>query len=322
MGALCTNNPIPLPDASKVISGTTLPEWVSAGGREIYDQARELGQSPFPEYTAPRFAEYGTDETGMPIRMTEREREGLDLLSEGSDVYQDILDQSTEMAGTLGQGFENIGDFSPEMAGQYQNVYQTAIDPAIEELERQRQLQQRDISARGVKSGAFGGSRMGVESALTNAEIARAASDLRRQAGREGLEFASQRYDADRMGRRADFETDEASRLRATETLSGLAPLSQGLQEQAASGLLTAGEAERSLDQRGLDTAYQDYLMQSAYPYEQLNFILGALQGVPYQQLQTQMSEGTQYMQQPSVYGQTLGGLGSLASAYALSKRV
>ena len=82
---------------------------------------------------------------------------------------------------------------------------------------------------------------------------------------------------------RSGFETDEASRLRATETLQGFAPLVQGLTEQAASGLITAGQAERQLDQRGLDMAYGDYLEQRNYPQEQLNFALGALQGVPYE---------------------------------------
>ena len=45
---------------------------------------------------------------------------------------------------------------------------------------------------------------------------------------------------------RAGFETDEASRLRATESLQSFAPLAQGLTEQAASGLITAGQAEEN----------------------------------------------------------------------------
>ena len=120
---------------------------------------------------------------------------------------------------------------------------------------------------------------------------------------------------------RGAFETDEASRLRASETLSGLAPLAQGLQEQSASGMITAGQAERDLDQRALDMAYGDFLQQKQYPFEMLNFALGALQGVPYETLTRAQASGNQYMQQPSIYGQTLGGLGSLASLYALGRR-
>lgn len=320
MGGLCTTSATPLPDYKETVQGTTLPGFVAAGGKELYEQARELAKSEFPEYTGERFATYGTDEEGNPQRLTEREREGLDILANNTE-FQGVLDDAQAMAGTLGQGFEGMDPFDASTVNQYMDTFQTAIDPAIEQLERDRQLRQSQNRADAIRAGAFGGSRLGVREAMTDAEIARAGSDLRRQAGREALQFASQRYDADRAGARADFETDEASRLRATETLSQLAPLMQGLEEQRASGLLTAGQAERELDQRSLDTAYQDFLAQQQFPFEMLNFALGALQGIPYETLTRQQASGTQYLQQPSIYGQTIGGLGTLASLYALGNR-
>jgi hypothetical protein len=335
MGAICTNQPIQLPDYKETVTGTQLPAYVAAGGKELYEQARELSKSEFPQYEGERIATYGTDEEGNPFRMSETERSGLDLLATGDTAYKDILDDAKEMAGTLGQGFTGattetlLGDpFSADTVNQYMDTFQTSIDPAIEELSRQRDLQQRQNSADAIRAGAFGGSRLGIREGLTDAEMARAGADLRRQAGREALQFASGRYDTDREARfaadqaqRAGFETDEASRLRASETLSGLAPLAQGLQEQAASGMITAGQAERELDQRALDLAYQDYLQQQQYPFEMLNFAMGALQGLPYETLTRAQATGNQFMQQPSIYGQTLGGLGSLASLYALSRR-
>lgn len=362
MGSICTNQPIQLPDYKETVTGTTLPGYVAAGGKELYEQARELSKSPFPQFQGERIATFGTDEEGNPLRMTERERAGLDQLASGTEPFQTLLDDATTMASTLGKG-ENLRftptvtselirdayqapDFDVERAGQYQDIFQTSIDPAIEELEKQRELRQRQTASDAIRAGAFGGSRLGIREAMTDAEIARAGSDLRRQAGRDALQFASQRFDTDRAfgASRADaerqarfageaerragfttdlsgFETDEASRLRASETLSGLAPLAQGLSEQAASGLITAGQAERELDQRALDMAYQDFLAQQQYPFEMLNFALGALQGIPYETLTRATATGSQYMQQPSIYGQTLGGLGSLASLYALSRR-
>ena len=298
MGALCTNQPIVLPDYKETVSGTQLPGFVAAGGKEIFEQARELARSEFPQYTGERIATFGTDEEGNPQRLTERERQGLDILANNTG-FQGIIDDATTMAGTLGQGFTGSEPFSADMVNQYMDTFQTSIDPAMEQLERDRQLRQNQNRADAIRAGA----------------------DLRRQAGRDALAFASQRYDADRASDRADFETDEASRLRATETLSQLAPLAQGLEEQRASGLLTAGQAERDLDQRGLDLAYQDFLAQQQFPFEMLNFALGALQGIPYETLTRQQASGQQFMQQPSIYGQTIGGLGTLASLYALGRR-
>ncbi len=394
---MCTVSAEPLPDPKKVISGTDIPEWVSAAGRQLYDQASEIAAQDFPTYEGPRIATYdsldaegnpiqiGTNEDGTPIyeqsKLTAEEVEAGRLLSKGEDTYKTFIDDATVMAGTLGQGFStntfteadtdalvgdkfvspsefSYADFNPEMARQYQNVFQTAVDPALEELNRQRELRQTQNSADAIRAGAFGGSRLGLREATTDAEIAREGSDLRRQAGREGLEFASQRYDTDRIfdsnrydtdrafdasrfdaeraarfgaedqrragfetneaARQRAFETDEASRLRATQELQGFAPLVQGLTEQAASGLITAGQARRELDQRGLDMAYGDYLEQRNYPQEQLNFALGALQGVPYETRTIGLEQGQQYVQSPSIYGQTIGGLGSLASAYYL----
>ena len=358
MGSACTVGTTPLPDPKKVISGTDIPEWVSAAGRRLYEQSEELATQDFPEYTGPRIATYGDDGS----KLTEREQSGLNLLAEGTDTFQQYLDDASKMAGTLGGGFTagtftgarptdivgesfnaptfqrgadfdmgqnfQFADFDGDRARQYQDVFQTSVDPALEELNRQRDLRQTQNSADAIRAGAFGGSRQGLREATSIAEGAQLAGDTRAQAGARALEFASGRYDADRAARfaaedamRSGFETDEASRLRATETLQSFAPLAQGLTEQAASGLLTAGQGRRELDQRALDLAYGDYTEQRQYPMEMLNFALGALQGVPYETRTIGLEQGTQYSQSPSIYGQTLGGLGSLASAYYLGNR-
>ena len=127
------------------------------------------------------------------------------------------------------------------------------------------------------------------------------------------------RFAAESAGR-AGFETQQAANLRRAEQLQSFAPLVQGLQEQAASGMLSAGEARRQLDQMALDLAYADFVEQRQAPFSRLNFALGALKGIPYEQTQFSLSQGQQYVQSPSIYGQTLGGLGSLASAYYMMR--
>ena len=202
MGALCTNQPIQLPDYKDTVTGTTLPAYVSAGGKELYEQARELSKSEFPSYTGDRIASYGTDADGNPLRMNETERAGLDLLATGQDSYSDLLNQSKTMAGNLGGGFEanaftgadtadiigqsfdaptfdrefNFREFDADTANQYQDAFQTSIDPALEELNRQRELRQTQNSADAIRAGAFGGSRLGLREATTDAEIAKAVS--------------------------------------------------------------------------------------------------------------------------------------------------
>ncbi len=119
---------------------------------------------------------------------------------------------------------------------------------------------------------------------------------------------------------REGFTTQEAAKLRRAQELAGYAPLVQGLQEQAASGMMTAGAARRKLDQMSLDLAKADWTEQRQYPMEMLNFALGALRQVPYETRNIGLSQGQKYIETPSIYGQTLGGLGSLASAYWMSR--
>ena len=328
---MCTVSNEPLPDAKSTLAGTDIPEWVSSAGRQLYDQAAEIASQDFPGYQGARIATYGDDNN----KLTALEQQGIDLLAQGTEPFQGYLDDASAMADTLGQGYDQasradlIGDsFSMDSAQPYMDMYQRSIDPAIAEIRKQTQQNLMGDSAAAARAGAFGGSRQGLREAETMTEGSRLAGDARVQAGARGMEFASGRFDQERaarfeaeQARRSGYETQEAGRLRATETLQGFAPLAQGLNEQAASGMISSGQAQRQLDQQALDMAYGDYVEQRNYPQQQLNFALGALQGVPYNTRTIGLEEGTQYSQSPSIYGQTLGGLGSLASAYYIGNR-
>ena len=331
MGGMCTVQNEPLPDYTKTLTGTDIPEWVSAAGRQLYDQSAEIASQDFPGYEGARIATYGDDNN----KLTDLERQGIDLLAQGNEPFQGYMDNASAMANTLGQGYDQASradllgnNFSMDSAQPYMDMYQRSIDPAIAEIERQTQRNLMGDSAAAARAGAFGGSRQGLREAETITEGSRLAGDARAQAGARAMEFASGRFDQERsarlaaeQARRSGYETQEAGRLRATETLQGFAPLAQGLNEQAASGLISGGQAQRQLDQQALDMAYGDYVEQRNYPQQQLNFALGALQGVPYETRTIGLEQGTQYSQSPSIYGQTLGGLGSLASAYYLGNR-
>jgi hypothetical protein len=98
-----------------------------------------------------------------------------------------------------------------------------------------------------------------------------------------------------------------------------LGPLVMDLQNRAAAGLISAGEAQRILDQRALDLAYADYMDQRMYPQEMVNFALGALSGTPYSTRSRSYELGSSYQANPSVYAQLLSGLGAGYSAYKMA---
>jgi hypothetical protein len=389
MGAMCAGSTINLPGSGETVSGTTLPAWVSAAGRALFEQSAELAKSPYPLYKGQRIASYDG------AKLTPEEQEAARLLSTSAGEYQPYIDRATELAGGLGQGYDKTsredllgnyqgatrgdllgnyqgatrdellgGQFSLDTAQPYLDIYQGAQDAAVKGIGEQTIAQQNMARANAARGGAFGGSRLGITEAMLGTGGAEAVGDLRSKAAAEGLGFASNRFDTDRAARfnaentmrsgfeqdrsarfnaentmrsgfdsdraarfgaedaaRVGYETEEASRLRQQQTYQGMAPMVQGLREQTAAGLITTGEAKRKLDQMALDMAYADYQDQRQYPYEQINFASGTLQGTPYNTQNYGYNMAQQYAQSPSVWGQGIGALGSLASAYAMYKK-
>jgi hypothetical protein len=446
----CTPSYTQLPEATSIIEGTEIPEWVAAAGREIFNAAAGIAGSPYPDYTGERFASYGEDG-----QFTADERAGMDILRSGAENYLPYMNRASDIANTLGGGYDSMsrsdlmgdpysgasrgyleGDFqglsADELLGNYQgatreellgnyqgatreellgdpfnlssaqpymDIYQSSMDPAVREIEKQTLQAQNQARATAARSGSFGGSRLGIIEGTAAGEGSRAAGDLRAQAAKEGLGFAAGRYDTDRAARaateatmrnrftqdqesrfgaedvmrgqfledrqgrmsvedarraqaesdrtarfsaedtmygrygdqraarfgaeealRSGFETDEASRIAQMNAYQGMGADVMALQNQAAAGLISTGEAQRILDQRALDMAYADYTDQMQRPQDMVNFALGALSGTPYESRNRSYELGTSYSENPSVYGQALSGIGAGYSAYKMAK--
>ena len=385
MGGFCSQSYESLPSYSETVGGTTLPAWVSAGGKALFENAAAIASSPYPQYSGQRIASYDGS------KLSPEERRAARILSEGAGSYEPYLNESERLAQGLGQGYDSASradllgpeyqgasrqellgdyqgasrqellgdDFSLESAQPFLDMYQGAADPAVREIERQTQLAQNNARASAAKSGAFGGSRLGISEAMLGSEGAIAAGDLRARAAQEGLGFAANRFDTDRAGRfnaeaamrsgaeqdrtarfgaesamrgqydtdrsarfgaedalRSAYTTEEGARLQQQSIYQSMGPMVQGLQEQAAAGLISTGEARRKLDQMALNLAYGDYEQQRAYPQQMVNFALGALQGTPYNTQTYGNTLTQQYAAQPSIYGQSIGALGTGLAAY------
>ena len=328
MGSFCTPSYSSLPSSSDTYSADEVPSWVSSAGRSLFEKAAEIAASDYPTYSGDRIATYGDDNS----KLTDQEREGMEMLGTLDDTFKPYLDDYTAVADTLGQGYdaatreELMGDpFSMDTAQPFMDIYQDAMNPAVREIEEQTIRAQNEARSRAARGGGAFGSRLGIMEGTAAGEGAKAAGDLRATAGREGLDFAAGRFDTERANRfsaenalRSAYETEEAAKAGQMDAYATAGTLAADLQAQTAQGLITSGEATRLLDQRALDLAYADYLDQRDYPQEQLNFALGALSQTPYSTVSRGYQTGTEMAADPSVYGQTLSGLGSLYSAYKL----
>ena len=215
-------------------------------------------------------------------------------------------------ATTAGEGAQAAGDLraqaAPEGLGFAASRYDTDRASRFNAENTMRSGFEQDRAARFNAENAMRGQFEQDRSARFGADAAlRSQYDIDRQA----------RFGADDAARNA-YETNEASRIQQMNAYQNMAPLVQDLQNRAAAGLITTGEARRQLDQQALDLAYADYLDQKMYPQEMLNFTLGALSGTPYNTINRSYTSGSQMSANPSLYGQAIAGMGGLASAYKI----
>jgi len=257
MGGLCTQSYSELKNTGQTVAGTEIPEWVAKAGRDLFAEAATVAQTPystFAEGAPPRTQLYDGS------KLTGEERQGYDILSEGAESYMPFMNRASEVANTLGQGYEGmsqsellgdpfqgstreelmgdyqgatreelLGDpFSLETAQPFMDIYQSAMDPAVREIEEQTIRAQNEARARASTGGGGFGSRLGIMEATTAGEGAQAAGDLRAGAAREGLDFAAGRYDTDRAARastentmRGQFDSDRAARFNTEDTMRG-----------------------------------------------------------------------------------------------------
>lgn len=274
MGGLCDTSPDPVPTSTTVVSGTSIPEWVSAGGQRLFGEAESLAQRPYTPYAGPRIAGLSEGE----------ERAGA-LSMAGADPG-DIPGARALIKG----GSTRWTD--PGVAESYINPFTKGVtDIAARETERRNLAERPGRGGRAVAAGAFGGARHGVQEAENRRNLDQIISDIYMRGGAEAWN----------TGRTA-FGADAARMLQGGGALSALG-------QTGLSNLLTTGGQERGIEQAGLETAYGDFREQRQWPYSQLNFALGALSGTPYEVDKTTTSTGTALVPQQSPV-QTAAGLG------------
>ncbi len=160
----------------------------------------------------------------------------------------------------------------------FMNPYiQSVIDSSKREAQRTFDTQQAGRDAAAVKAGAFGGSRHG----LVDAEAQR---NLNTQLGDIQTSGMKSAYDTAMSNINNYNDTLIKSAGLTGQLASGLGSLGAG-QLGAQQGIfnqqLGAGTTQQSFAQNPLDFGYSQWQQSQQFPYQQLQFQQGLLQGLP-----------------------------------------
>jgi hypothetical protein len=228
-------------------------------------------------------------------------------------------------------GYQDPEMFTSENVNKYMSPYmQGVVD--IEKRKANQEFQQANQkrAADSVFSGAFGGSRSGVQQAMAENDYLNRSGDIQTKGLQSAYENAANLFEKDRA---AKYQTDaaraaELDRVQAGQLsrdrlgMEGLTFKSQqaqqiaDLEERARAGdmkaaalLETVGKAGMSEDQARYDMAYQDFLNQRDNPRQQLSDYSAILRGLPLAAVGTTTgsSTGTSTAAQPSGIQQLLG---------------
>ena len=279
--------------------GTTpsynIPKDYSSGLADLLGEAKNIyeakKQAGFQTYTGPRIAGFSPEEQAAMGGIAGLVGTGQQYFAPAAGLTAGLTQQ-----------------YTPATAQQYMSPYQQAvIDVEKREAVRAAQRPMQDIGAAATQAGGFGGSRQ----AILEAEAQR---NLQQQLG-----------DIQTKGQQAAYETGlrafESQKARERQAASGLTSLGQIAPKQTLTELTALsgiGEAQRAMQQGGLDIQYQDFMKQQQYPYDLLGQYQSTLYGYPYQAYGQQ--QYTPY-QKPSTFQQlagVLGAVGKVGSGFGL----
>jgi len=169
------------------------------------------------------------------------------------------------------------------IASQYMNPYlQSVLQPQLEELRRQSQINMQPSMAKLTQAGGYGGGRQAIMESEANRNLLQAQNQA------IGTGYANAFDKA--MGQ---FNTE------------------QGQAKTLADIMSQAGGQQRGIEQEGITADYNEFLAQRDYPQKMLQFQQSMLQGLPISTVSNQAASQSGIGQLSS----TIGGLGNLMTA-------
>ena len=232
-----------------------------------------------PNYTPQTAQQYSGFVPGLVAPQTPDQIAAVQNIAGLQGYTQPYFQQATQAAQGAAQPVQ-MQQFSPDSVNQYLSPYlNDVVGSAVSNINQTNAQQQQQVLGNAIGQGAYGGDRAGI-----------AQAELARQQGLANnatiANLLGQGYSQAQGQFNQQQQTDLATQLQNRNLMSNaglnLANLgTQGQQAaiQQAQAQYGYGTAEQQQQQAGLSTAYQQYLNQQAFPYQQLSYYAGLASG-------------------------------------------
>ena len=283
LGGGGSSAPAPAPTSTQT-TVSELPDWARGYAQDTLAKGSaltDINKNPYQTYGGQRVAGFS------------------DLQNQSFQGAQDLGPNAMTVGG--GMNALNAGNNYNQMATNpgatqaFMSPYmQNVVNTQMQEANRNYDISGVNQQSQATQAGAFGGGR----DAIMRAENERNRNTALNGIQATGLQNAFQ-------------NAQQAQQFGSTLGLQGAqAAIGAGqnafTQEQGALNTQNAmGAQQQAQTQKGLDTAYQDFLNQQNYPYKQLSYMSDLIHGTP-----IGMQATNQVYQAPPTAVQTVGSLG------------
>jgi len=290
---------------SQTTTTQDLPDWAKPYAQDVLSKGKavtDINQNPYQPYGGQRIAGF-TD-------LQQQAQQGAANMQPSQQ-----LGIGTGMAAGAGLGGMGVaGQANPygfqNQVGGYMNPYMNQIlAPQLAEANRQYDIGATKQQSAATQAGAFGGSREAIMAAENERNRNTGLNQIYGQGLNTAFTNAQNQYNQNLQNQLAGYGL-----MGSAAGQLGQLGQQQYTQNMGINALQNQyGGQQQALKQQGLDTAYNDFLTQKNYPYQQLSYMANLVRGTP-----MGMNQQSQVYQAPPSAMQNLSALG--LGAYGLSK--
>ena len=289
-------SPAPAP-SQQTVTQTSIPEYARPYVENMLGKSEaltDINANPYQAYGGQRIQDF--------TPMQQQAFQGVGNMQVAPEIGAGSNLAALSGLGSIGAGGNYMSMATdPRSIQQFMSPYmQNVVDMQKQEAMRDYQKGLGALNARAVGSGAFGGTRAALERSEAGRNLGTQLANIQAQGSQNAFQAAQQ---AQQFGAGLGLQ-GMGQGLQAASTLGQLGQTGFGQRMGILGEQQKVGAVQQAQGQQALDTAYQDFLKQKNYPYQQLAYMSDMLRGLPLSQSAQQV-----YTAPPNVASQ-LGGLG------------
>lgn len=296
---------VPANTTSQTTTTQDLPDWAKPYAQDVLSKGKaitDINQNPYQPYGGNRIAGFSDLQN-----QSFQNAQNMNVAPQIGQGTAAAVGAGLGGANVAGQA--NVGGFQNQVGG-YMNPYMNQIlAPQLAEANRQYDIGATKQQSAATQAGAFGGSREAIMAAENERNRNTGLNQIYGQGLNTAYTNAQNQYNQNLQNQLAGYGLLGS----AAGQLGQLGQQQYGQQMGINQLQNQYGAQQQAQTQKGLDTAYNDFLTQKNYPYQQLSYMANLVRGTP-----MGMNQASQVYQAPPSAAQNIGALG--LGAYGLSK--